>query len=196
VTIRNCNIGQSSTSDGIRIDGSTDALVFNNLIFQTDRGILITGAATGAQVINNTIVSTQRTGIALTVKSAAAPTGATLINNIIEGQGTHLAINVDQGPPSAQDGYTGNFNLVFEASQSDQTKDYSPVGINGANDLNVDALLINLDAGDVHLSHDSPAVDAGDDSIDASLVSALTQRSTQNDGSLDRTPLDMGYHYP
>jgi parallel beta-helix repeat protein len=198
VTIQNCIVGQSSTADGIRIDGSTDALVFNNLISETDRGILISGAATGARVINNTIVNTQRTGVALTVKSGSAPTGATLTNNVLEAQGTHLAINVDQGPPSAQDGYAGNFNLAFEASQSDQTKDYSPVGINGTNDLNVDGLLINLGVSppDVHLSHDSPAIDAGDDSIDAALVSALTARSTRDDGSLDRTPLDLGYHYP
>ena len=42
----------------------------------------------------------------------------------------------------------------------------------------------------------SPAINKGSDAIDASLVSALLARSTQADGSLDKTPPDMGYHYP
>lgn len=196
VTIRNCVIGQSSSSDGIRIDKSTDVLVFDNLVFENDRGIVITGASTGARLINNTIANSGRTGVALTLESMMAPTGATLTNNIITAQTNHLAINVDQGPPSAQDGYDGDFNLVFEPDQSNQTKDYSPADILGANDINSDPLLVDLEAGDAHLEANSPAIDKGSDDIDPALESALLARSTQADGSLDVAPVDMGYHYP
>ena len=196
VIIRNCTVGQESGADAIRIDSSVGVLVFNNLLFQIDRGVVITGGATDAQVINNTIASSQRAGVSLADKGGVAPTGATVLNNIIEAQANKTAINVGQGPPSSQDGYTGDFNLVFESTATDQTMAYTPPEVRGANDINSDALLLNLDMGDVHLSHDSPAIDAGTDGIDSSLVDALTARSTRNDGSLDRSPVDMGYHYP
>ncbi len=193
VVVRNCTIGETSDADAIRIDSSVSVLVFNNLLFQIDRGVVITGGATDAQVINNTIVSGQRSGVSLAEKGGTAPTGATVLNNIIEAQANKTAINVDS---SSQEGYSGDFNLVFESAATDQTMDYIPTSVRGGNDINSDALLLNLDAGDVHLSHDSPAIDAGTDSIDPSLVDALTARSTRNDGSLDRSPVDMGYHYP
>jgi hypothetical protein len=202
VTIRNCVIGQSAASNGMRIDASVDVLVFNNLIIQNDRGIVITGGATGAQIINNTIVTSKHQALDLTQKGMAAPTGAMVLNNIIEAQTDKVAISVGQGPPSSQDGYVGDFNLVFESTATNQALDYSPNGmsgttsIRGANDLNVDPLLINLGAGDVHLSHDSPAIDTGTDMIDSSLIDILAARSTRNDGTLDRSPVDMGYHYP
>lgn len=196
VTISNCVIGQSGMADGIRVDGSSDALIFDNLLFQNDRGLVITGDAPRAQVINNTIATSQRAGIVFTQKSGAAPTDGTVMNNIVQGNENNLGINVDPGPPDAGAGYSGDFNLVFEPGVAEQSKDYKPPGVRGTDDINDDAQFVNLDQGDVHLAPGSPAVNKGSNHIDAALLNELFKRSTLADGSVDKTPVDMGYHYP
>jgi len=44
-----------SVLPGVTIEASSDALIFNNLIYANDRGILISGDSPRAQVINNTV---------------------------------------------------------------------------------------------------------------------------------------------
>jgi parallel beta-helix repeat protein len=195
-TISNCVIANGATADGIRIDGSDAALLFNNLIFANDRGITITGAASDARVINNTIVSNERTGILLAQKSGAAPTDATVTNNIVQENGNLVAISIGEGPPSSLSGYAGDYNLVFEPDAADQTTAYRPSTIRGDQDINADALFVNLPQGDVHLATGSPAIDQGSDRIGDALVSALLQRSTAESGGKDQRPVDIGYHYP
>jgi len=196
VTFRNCVIANGATADGIRIENSSDALLFNNLIFSNDRGILISGDSPRARVINNTVADNERTGILLLPKSELAPTDATVTNNIIQQNANSRAIEVDDGPPSAAEGYNGNFNLIFEPDAEDQTTAYVPSDVRGSNDINADALFVNLDQGDVHLADGSPAVNAGTESIDADLLNQLLQDSTSSDGGRDRSPVDLGYHYP
>jgi len=196
VTIRNCLIGGNDSTDGIRLDGSTDVVIFDNLNFEVNRGLAITGDAARADIINNTIVTTQRVGILFKQKSGLAPTDATVLNNIIQDNANKLAVSVDTGPPSSQVGYVGNFNLVFESELPDQMRAYSPVTIHGTKDVNDDAQFVNLAQGDVHLEPTSPAIDAGTRSIDGALLSALFAGSTSSDGGVDRTPIDIGYHYP
>ena len=196
-SMRNCVIANGNgTADGIRVEASSDALIFNDLIFANDRGIIISGDSPDALVINNTIADNTRTGLLLLPKSGFAPQNATVTNNIIQMNGNDRAIEVDSGPPSAQQGYQGDFNLVFEPDATDQTADYVPPAVSGSNDINADAVFVNLGQGDVHLDPTSPAVDAGSGSIGSSLVTELLNRSTLADGSRDRSPVDLGYHYP
>jgi len=196
VTIQHCIIANAATADGIRVEASSDALIFNNLIYANDRGILISGDSPRAQVINNTVADNERTGILLLQKSQLAPVDGTVMNNIIQQNGNGRAIQVDDGPPSAEEGYQGNFNLVFEPDAMDQTTAYLPTTVRGPNDVNADAQFVNLDQGDVHLDPASPALNAGSDDIDAGLLEELQKRSTSADGARDRSPVDLGYHYP
>jgi parallel beta-helix repeat protein len=195
VTIRNCVFTSGGLSDGVRIDASSDALVFDNLFHDNDRGIVITGDSQRTRVINNTLVNHLRTGIAIAQRGGVAPADTTVTNNIVQGNENNIAISVDEGPPSALEGYSGNFNLAFEPGLEDQTTVYRPDSIRGAQDVNADAVLANPDEGDVHLGTDSPAIDAGSDGIGSDLVDALRQRSTVVGGAPDEGNVDLGYHY-
>jgi parallel beta-helix repeat protein len=195
LTFRNCIIGNVVTADGIRIDASSDSLIFNNLIFENDRGIVISGASQHARIINNTIASQDRVAILLGANDGAAPTNATVTNNIIQTNANNVAIRVDVGPPNSFPGYAGNYNLVFEPDAEDQTASYVPTTIRGVNDINADAQFVNLPQGDVHLEPTSPALNAGSASIGTELVAELLKRSTTDDGAADRAPVDLGYHY-
>jgi parallel beta-helix repeat protein len=196
VTIRNCVIVNDGSSDGIRVDASNRVLVFNNLLFQNDRGILITGDSQGTRVINNTIAVHQRNGIAVTQRAGVAPSDTEVVNNVIQGNENNLAISVDEGPPSSVPGYSGDFNLAFEPGLEDQSTIYRPAEVRGEADVNADALFVNAEQGDVHLDPASPAIDAGTDTIGPALVNALRQRGTEPDGAADVGAVDMGYHYP
>src|SRR4029453_3152055 len=94
--IRNCVIVDDGAADGIRIDGSNDVVVFNNLLLQKDRGVIILGAAGGTRVINNTIVTHPRSGVAVSQRGGSAPADTTVVNNIIQGNENNIAISVDQ----------------------------------------------------------------------------------------------------
>jgi hypothetical protein len=195
-TIRHCIIGNGGPADGLRVDGSSDVLVFDNLIFENDRGIIISGDSQRARVVNNTIANHLRAGLLLTQKAGVAPAGATVTNNIIQGNENNVGVQIDQGPPSSQAGYSGNYNLVFEPGAGDQSKVYNPANARGVADVNADARFLNVDQGDVHLAADSPALNKGSNGIGAELVAELFKRSTTEDGGVDKTPPDMGYHYP
>lgn len=191
VTIQNCVISNAGPADGVRVQSdSDDALIFNNLFFDNNRGIRI-DASKNTRIINNTIADNSATGIAI---GAGSP-GATLRNNIIQGSGNNVSISVDSGPPSSRDGYSGDFNLAFAPRLGDQTKTYRPADIQGLDDVNEDALFVDLENGDFHLSPASPARNAGTAGIDSHLLNALLERTTSSDDRLDSPPVDMGYHY-
>ncbi len=196
VTIRDCVIGNASTADGIRLGDSSDALIFDNLIFNNDRGIVVTGDSPRARIVNNTIANHVRTGISLSQSNALAPHDAMLVNNIIEGNENNLAISVDAGPPSSLFGYEGNHNLVFEPGLADQSAAYRPDTIQDRSDVNAEANFENVGQGDVRLAAGSPAIDKGTNAIGTDLMNALLKRSATVDGAADRAPLDLGYHYP
>jgi len=195
-SLRHCLVANGTAADGIRIQASSDALVFNNLFFANDRGIVVNGDSPRARLINNTVVDHERTGIVFADNAGAAPTGGNVVNNIIELNGNGLGITVGDGPPSSLVGYSGNFNLVFEPEATDQATNYRPASIRGDRDVNQDAQFINLEQGDVRMLPTSPAVDAGNGAIDPTLLSELFDRTTAEDGARDRMPVDMGYHYP
>lgn len=195
-TVRHCVITDSA--DGIRVENSTDPLLFNNLIYDNDnRGIRVSNGSVRARIFNNTIVNNRNRGIAIGGANAdnIAPTGATVRNNIVQ-DNSNVSIAVEEGPPSALEGYSGNFNLVFYPDLEDQTKTYRPTTIVGAADVNLDAMFVDAANGDFHLRPDSPAIDAGTANIGDTLASALFDRTTQSDGASDDAPMDIGYHYP
>lgn len=194
-TIRNCVISNSGPAYGIRVQNSDDVLIFDNLLFDNNVGIRI-AASQRARIINNSVVDNTNTGISIAALSGVAATGATLRNNIIQDSNNNVSILVDDGPPSSRPGYSGNFDLAFASPLADQTKTYHPAVIRGSNDVNEDALFVDSDHGDFHLAANSPAINAGTGTIDAALLTALLQRSTTADGTVDTPPVDMGYHYP
>jgi hypothetical protein len=196
ITISNCAIINTTTADGVRIDGSSDVLLFNTLILGSDRGILVTGDVANPRLISNTIASSERTGIVLTQSGGLAPRGTTVLNNVIQENGNLLGITASEGPPSSLSDYRGDHNLVFEPEVLDPAATYRPPTIQGEHDVNDDALFVDLSVGDAHLAEDSPAIDAGTDDIGDELRDALLERSTSEDGGRDRPPLDLGYHYP
>src|SRR5262249_39589197 len=100
------------------------------------------------------------------------------------------------GPPSSLTGYTGDFNLVFITGANDQTNSYRPANIRGNHDVNHDAMFEDPQNGDYHLADGSPAVNAGTNNIDAALLTELEHRTTAADGTDDKSPVDIGYHYP
>jgi parallel beta-helix repeat protein len=197
VTIRNCQILDGGPADGIRVQNSTDVVIFNNLIVDNNRGIRIADGSQRARVLNNTIVDNRSTGVSIggADSQGVAPTDATVRNNIIQDNRNNVSISVDDGPPSSRVGYSGNYNLSFVADLTDQTKAYRPSVLRGDNDVNEDALFIDTDHGDFHIDTNSPAVDAGTGALDPLLLNQLFQRSTALDGSVDVPPVDLGYHF-
>jgi len=157
----------------------------------------ISNGSVRASVINNTIVNNRDRGVAIGGANAqnVAPTGATLRNNLIQNN-NNVSISIEQGPPSAVVGYSGNFNLVFYSGLADQTKTYRPTTIVGDNDVNLDAEFVDADGGDLHLLPTSPAIDAGTGNIGDALLAPLFDRATTADGVPDDPPIDIGYHYP
>jgi parallel beta-helix repeat protein len=197
--IRNCTLRDGgAATDGIRIQGSDDALVFDNLVAGNNRGIRIADGAQRARVFNNTVVNNLGSGISIggADGNQVASTDASVRNNIVQNSRNHLSIQVQDDPPSSRPGYAGNYNLAFAADLADQKKTYQPTVIRGDKDVNSDAQFVDAENGDFHLAGDSPAINAGAGTLDASLVKVLTERSTMADGSLDKPPVDLGYHFP
>jgi parallel beta-helix repeat protein len=194
--IRNCVITDGGPADGIRLQDSDSVLLFDNLIVGNNRGIVISGAATNARLINNTIADNRATAVTIKESGSMAPTGGMLRNNIIQDSNNNVSISVSSGPPSSLTGYSGDFNLSFVSGASDQTKPYRPSTIRGNDDVNADAMFADAMHGDFHLDSGSPAIDAGTKDIDMALVDELQQRSATSDGALDTALPDLGYHYP
>jgi parallel beta-helix repeat protein len=197
--IRNCTLRDGgAAADGIRIQGSDDALIFNNLVVGNNRGIRIADGAQRARVFNNTVVNNLGSGISIggADGNQVASTDASVRNNIVQNSRNHLSIQVQDDPPSSRPGYGGNYNLAFAADLADQKKTYQPTVIRGDKDVNADAQFVDDGNGDFHLAAGSPAINAGTGMLDAGLLKILTERSTTSDGMPDKTPVDLGYHFP
>ncbi|MBI3783310.1 MAG: right-handed parallel beta-helix repeat-containing protein [Deltaproteobacteria bacterium] len=199
VEIRNCVVS-GSNNDGIRVQDSSHALIFDNLVYaNAGIGIRVGGTSSGspnAMLINNTVYGNAARGVEIGTTRAASP-NAYVVNNIIQLNGTGTFPSLEnlkvETNPRSDLGYSGNHNLIFPAS-------YLPSGvggIRGANDVNVDAKFV-APGNDFHLAADSPAINHGD-LLDASLASLrqfLIRRSTVS-GTIDNSgALDIGYHYP
>ena len=185
ITVQDCTV-TGSGGDAVHFERSDDVLVFNNLLYGNKGGGVAAFGTTNLQVINNTIYNNATDGILLTLdENLHASTNAFVLNNILN-KNSPKGIVVDPGPPSSLDGFDGDFNL--------NTNGYDGTDP-GANDIAADPLFIFPGGGDFNLASSSHAIDHATDAIDADLVSQLEQRTTQDDGSLDTFPLDLGYHY-
>ncbi len=202
VTVRHCQVVSNRTGgpDGIAVRDSDDVLLFNNLIFNnTGRGIAVVGRGKGSQralLINNTIVKNRSRGIQIGTQEVNAPASkdAFLRNNIVQRNETGN-IDIATGPPSSLDGFDSGFNLVFPLSDP---FGYRPSNLPQATDIKTDALFVDERNGDLRLSRNSPAVDAG---VEENLpggpqagFGSLRQRTTQSDGTPDTGRIDLGYH--
>ena len=179
---------------GVRI-GAPDVLVFNNLIVDNNLGVAVRGRGARARLINNTIADNRATGVVVAPSGTNAPTDVTLRNNIIQDSRNNISIEVSAERPSALEGYSGDFNLVFAPEFEDQTRTYRPVSIRGENDINEDARFADAPRRDYHLVEGSPAIDGGTSALGDLLVE-LFQSTTTRTGELDAPPVDIGYHYP
>lgn len=205
-TIRNCEI--IGNRDGVRVQDSDDLLLFNNLIRDSiNRGVFIgaSGSGPGSQrprLINNTIVANRGAGVFIGSNEVASE-DAFLQNNILQNNGGRN-IDVNDGPPSSAEGYTADYNLVFQESDDECSATsppsrcgYGPFAPRGPNDINADAMFSAPNNQEFFLDQrDSPAVDAGDPALDPGLADILRERTTANRGNVDEDPIDLGYHAP
>ena len=184
-TVRNCVV-HGSQSDGIFVEGSDQALLFDNLVFDNARtGIRVFGG-TDLRVINNTVYNNADNGISVgpdtQIPGVQTPAATVdIINNIVDAN-TPAGIVVD----ATTTDYIGNFNL--------NTDGYGPDTPAGRSDLTSNPLFIDPPR-DFRLAQASPALNAGDSTIDADLLITLEQRTTQTDESFDTGAVDLGYHY-
>jgi len=184
ITIRDCAI--TTGRDGIRVEGSNDVQLFNNLIFDNQtRGIRINGTR-GVRVFHNTIADNGTRGV-----SVGGASSVELRNNILQDNANR---NIEIESDARRD-YDGDWNLVFSGGL-DPADTYSPSTIQGDNDVGANARFVNASRGDYHLQPDSPAIDAGDGTIDPLLLSQLFSRGTTGDGERDTPPIDLGFHFP
>lgn len=195
----------SNNGDGIRIQDSANALIFNNLIYgNTGKGVGIgtvattTASAPNADVINNTIFGNGDRGI--TVGNSTVASMSTFVrNNVVQNNGIGTSPVLENikvfAPPT---GYDEDFCLVTPPT-------YLPSNLAGKHDVVTDAVFLNAAGGDFHLHSNSPALDSGNslgglmttDFVRNKVVALkdfLADRTTTGTGC-DQSALDMGFHY-
>ncbi len=180
--------------DGVRIQGDSSALVFNNLFFDNNRGVRLNGSGE-VQILHNTIVDSGARGISI----IGSPMSTSVRNNILQ-DNANRNIEVDN---SAVDTFESDFNLIYSTARNTDPEDtVRPSTLIGDNDVLEDALFVDASSNrpDYRLlagtTGISPAIDAGDGTIDGILLSRLFTRATTEDGEADAPPIDLGYHLP
>jgi len=183
--VQNCMIFDN-TADGIRVQDSANALVFNNLVYGNGgAGIAIAGQRSGspaARVLSNTIAGNGTYGLVVGDTNAGSPR-AFVHNNIVQGNSGEANINVLQSPRSDV-GYDGNYNLVFPDT-------YLPASLRGRNDVSDNAQF----ADGFHLRSTSPAIDGGGPLNLPSSQTTILRRRTTTGTTLDSGVFDLGFHF-
>jgi parallel beta-helix repeat protein len=180
---------------GVHISDSTEAMVFNNLIYANgSSGIMIDGskrAASSAQVINNTVYRSGAYGILLG-RGKGAP-NTTLVNNIVRGSAfTGLRVY-----PESTAGLVLSHNANPDGVTGDAPPDPNAVNRDPAfvQPAGADQMLggSGFADDDFHLdANRSPAIDASAlDAIDLGLTSMVAR----SDGRPDVGRADLGFHY-
>ncbi len=181
--VRNC-IVHDNGDDGIHVQDSSNVLIFNNLIYNNSGdGIAMVGSASGSpkgHVINNTIVSNAGHGITFGSSTKASPDGFVRNNIVVNNDtavsvvGNRINMKVFTASHARSDvGYNEDFDLVFPFAF-----DTGSPTIKGSNDINGDARFTNVGQNDFHLLDTSPAINAGDPGLDATLAGQLAMRTT------------------
>lgn len=210
-----------NTDDGIRIQDTVGATVFDNLVYcNRGAGVLVAGSSGSpdSRVINNTVVSNGDRG--LFFGSSGGPSnGATLRNNLLQGNcGNNLQVTT-----SSVSGYDGRYNLVsppsyqgIDAHPTDTAFDETTEGVvdRPAGFVAValcpsvcstaDRPAVERHADDFRLAQtiagqpppDGLGVDAGDPTLSSEFRAPLTLRTTATNHEPDGGRVDIGYHYP
>ena len=193
-TIQNCVV-HDNPGDGIRVQDSSNAVVFNNLVYNNQqRGIAIVAAVAGspnANIISNTIVSNHAVGLTIGNAAPKPPSsGAFVRNNIVEQNLGDSNVKVFTDPRSDL-GLDEDFDLIFPAGS------FNPKSIQGKHDVGTQALFLNASTGDYHLrSNSTNALDVGDSlSNMQALANLLRGRTTTGGTDCDKGALDLGFHY-
>ena len=138
-TIENCTVFDNP-GDGIRVQDSKRALIFNNLVYGNGgAGVAIVGTIKGsleARILSNTIANNGNRGITIG-NTRRASSRAEVKNNIVQNNGGDANIKVFSDPPST-DNYDGDYDLVFPAT-------YIPQTIEGRHDVNAAARFVGGD---------------------------------------------------
>jgi parallel beta-helix repeat protein len=185
ITIRDCVF--ELNRDAIRVEGSAGVTIFNNLFFDNNRAVRLNGADDVA-ILSNTIANNDARGI-----SFGGSAGLSVRNNILQDNSNR---NIEADDTGSASTYEGDFNLIFSTRRNTEPADtVSPSTLIGENVVGENALFVDADRGDFHLTESSPAIDAGG-SIDGLLLQSLFGLSTTPDGAADRPPIDLGYHFP
>ncbi len=180
---------------GIDVTDSTDATVFNNLIYANDStGIAITGdlrQASDALLVNNTLYDNG--GDAILLDGLLGAPNAGLINNIMKDNG-QFGIKTK---PSSLPGLVLSHNINRDGANSETPAD--------PNDPGADPLFVRPSGSDGILGSTgfadddfrldvalSPGLDAA--GVDATDV-ALTGGVARSDGMRDAGRADLGFHY-
>ncbi|MCK6554405.1 right-handed parallel beta-helix repeat-containing protein [Candidatus Binatia bacterium] len=153
--VQNCTVSGTSGS-GIRLQGTANSLVFNNLVYRNRTsariegvGIALTLGSNGNLLVNNTIALNESHGIRVG-NSDQASNGTYIRNNIIQANGGDASLKIFGRDTT----YTGGFNLVLPDV-------YNPTSIRRNQDIHVDAQFVNSLQNNFALQLTSPALGAG-----------------------------------
>lgn len=206
--IQNCIVSDTEgrNGDGIRVQSSSHATVFNNLVYRNANfGIAIVAGSPEAQLLHNTVVDNAGRGITIGNSDQGSP-GAFLVHNVIQDNGAGAkgdSIKVFTSANPSRDslaGFQSDRNLVFPANT------YDPDSIVGRNDLLTTALFARNPpvAPDDFLlrcnnppscTSGSPALDAGGPLENAFRLCVQRWSATDPNGqNLDLGALDLGFH--
>lgn len=195
LTIQNC-IVFNNAGDGIRVQDSARALIFNNLVYgNAGIGLNITGSISGspdARLFNNTVALNGSRGITIGQSQVASP-HAQLRNNILYGNTGDSSIKVFTPPPTtiprSDVGYDEDYDLILPFV-------FLPTGLtSGTHDLSNDPLFFNASNGDFHLTSGSPAIGAGNAAALSTTQAGILQSRTTTGQGLDPAASDLGFHY-
>lgn len=192
---------------GIQLNASSNALVFNNLLYANGADGIRVGApdrgtesdplppvgSPAVRLINNTIYGNGEWGIEIGEPDAGSPK-AVVLNNIVQNNGTkspgvfpgEIGVLSEDGLglPSTC-GYVAGFNLV----ENPTGPVYGPTTPSNVYDRRMNANFV-APGSDFRLRNGSPAIDAG--YADVEIVGV--RGSTTVDGVGDRGVADLGYH--
>jgi parallel beta-helix repeat protein len=181
-----------NSGDGLTILDVAAPGVSNNLIYRNgSTGVLISGTVLGsgsARVMSNTFYGNGNRGLMIGGSAVAPSPNAFVARNIFRANGVAgLQVAVQ-----SLVGYMADYNLNSDA--------YGFQTPPGPNDIFIDPLLVDPDAGDFHLSHRAAGQGSTSSAIDAGDVSAasvgMSSKTTRTDNVPDVGALDLGYHYP
>ena len=198
------SVAYSNDGDGINVLDAPGPVVWNSLVYDnSSTGLLISGDIDGspnALVAGSTFFSNANRGILIGGSDEKPPSvGAVVLRNIFHQNG-NAGLQINQ---TSRVGTMADYNL--------STDPYGAATPSGRHDILADPQFVDPDGADgvmggsgaeddqFHLSHrasgqnvSSPAIDAGDISVSAAVMSTM---STRLDGVLDSGIVDLGFHY-